>query len=97
MGAAPDEPGGTIVLDDRTIVFVPLGDLVDIAKECARLGAEADKLDALVAAQETKLGNEQFVSRAPAAIIEKEREKLGAWRAQAEALRAKRTALGCTD
>ena len=97
IGTAPDEPGGTIVLDDRTIVFVPLGDLVDVAKECARLGAEADKLDALVTAQETKLGNEQFVARAPAAIIDKEREKLVAWRAQAEALRAKRTALGCTD
>ncbi len=97
VGAAPDEPGGTMVLDDRTIVFVPLGDLVDLKKECARLGAEADKLDTLVAAQDAKLGNEQFVTRAPAAIIEKEREKLVAWRAQAEALRAKRTALGCTD
>ncbi len=95
VGAAPSEPGGTVVLEDRTTVFVPLGDLVDLAKECARLGAEAEKLDALVAAQESKLGNAQFTDRAPAAVVEKEREKMVTWRAQAEALRAKRGVLGC--
>jgi len=95
LGAAPAEPGGTVVLEDRTTVFVPLGDLVDLAKECARLGGEVEKLDSLVAAQEAKLGNAQFTDRAPAAIVEKEREKLVAWRAQADALRAKRLVLGC--
>ncbi len=95
LGDAPDEAGGTIILEDRTTVTVPLGDLVDLEKECARLGAEADKLDGLVSAQEAKLGNAQFTERAPTAIVEKEREKLTSWRAQAETLRAKRTALGC--
>ncbi|MES2123068.1 MAG: valine--tRNA ligase [Gemmatimonadota bacterium] len=97
VGAAPTEAGGTIVLDDRTTVIVPLGDLVDIEKECARLGGEAGKLEQLVSAQEAKLANENFVSRAPAAIIAKEREKLDAWRAQSATLREKRAALGCTD
>ncbi|HET9133026.1 MAG TPA: class I tRNA ligase family protein, partial [Gemmatimonadales bacterium] len=97
LGPAPSAACGTVVLEDRTAVIVPLGDLVDIEKECARLGAEATKLEQLVAAQVAKLGNESFVARAPAAVVEKEREKLETWRAQAEALRAQRRTLGCAD
>ena len=93
---APSD-AATEILGDGTSVSVPLGDLIDVEKECARLGGEAAKLDQLVAAQETKLGNEQFVSRAPAAVIEKEREKLSSWRSQAESLREKRRALGCAS
>ncbi len=90
-------PGATKVLDDGTKITVPLGELVDMDKECARLGAEATKLDGLVVAQENKLANEQFVSRAPPAVIEKEREKLASWRTQAESLREQRRSLGCAD
>jgi valyl-tRNA synthetase len=97
VGPAPTETGGTIVLEDRTSVIVPLGDLIDLDKECARLGSEASKLEQLVATQEAKLSNEQFVGRAPAAIIQKEREKLEAWRAQALTLREKRRGLGCAN
>ena len=97
VGPAPTETGGTIVLDDRTTVIVPLGDLIDLDKECARLGSEASKLEQLVATREAKLANEQFVARAPAAIIQKEREKLEAWRSQALTLREKRRGLGCAS
>ena len=89
--------GGTVVLADGTVITVPLADLVDLDTECARLGSDATKLDALVAAQEGKLGNAQFVSRAPAAVIEKEREKLVSWRTQAESLRERRRTLGCAN
>jgi valyl-tRNA synthetase len=84
-----------VVLDDQTAIVIPLGDLVDRDKECARLAAEVKQLDELVATQERKLGNEQFVARAPAAVVAKEREKLAGWRAQADALREKRRALEC--
>jgi valyl-tRNA synthetase len=86
----------TSVLADRTTIMIPLGDLVDVAQECARLAAEATRLDGLAAAQETKLANPQFVARAPAAIVDKERDKLAALRAQADALREQRKALGCS-
>ena len=86
----------TSVLADRTTILIPLGDLVDIAQECARLAAESTRLDGLAAAQETKLANPQFVARAPAAIVDKERDKLAALRAQADALREQRKALGCS-
>jgi valyl-tRNA synthetase len=88
---------GSVVLSDGSTIMVALGELVDLDKECARLGSEAANLDKLVAAQEGKLGNEQFVSRAPATVIEKERDKLTSWRTQADALREKRKALGCAS
>jgi valyl-tRNA synthetase len=95
-----DTPPGAMasrVMTDGTHLNIPLGDLVDIDKECARLRAEAAKLDNLVASQEGKLGNESFVARAPAAVVEKEREKLAGWKAQADSLREKRRALACGD
>jgi valyl-tRNA synthetase len=95
IGAAPTDASGSVVLEDRTMVVVPLGDLIDLDKECARLGGEVARLDERLAAQERKLANAQFVTRAAPAVVEKEREKLAAWRAQAEALRNKRRALGC--
>ncbi len=95
IGNAPTAASGSVVLEDRTTVVVPLGDLIDIAKECARLGSEVARIDERLAAQERKLANAQFVSRAAPAVVAKEREKLAAWRAQADALRTKRRALGC--
>jgi valyl-tRNA synthetase len=93
----PLPASGSVVLRDGSTPMVALGDLVDLDKECARLGSEAAKLDDLVMAQDRKLGNEQFVSRAPAEVIDKEREKLASWRTQAAALREKRRTLGCAS
>ncbi len=93
-----DVPAGArVVLADGTIVVVPLGDLVDIARECTRLRRELDDLDRLIAAQEGKLANAQFVSRAPAVVVEKERDKLIAWQAQRAALHDQQRTLGCRD
>lgn len=89
--------GATVVLDDGTAVIVPLGDLVNVEKECTRLGAEADKLAGLIRGLEGKLANAQFVERAPAAIVAAEREKLATWQNQFTALRDKRRAFGCPD
>ncbi|MGE0555174.1 MAG: valine--tRNA ligase [Gemmatimonadales bacterium] len=83
------------VLSDGTSVGVPLGDLVDVERECARLRDEATRLDSALAAQEKKLANEQFVSRAPATVVAREREKLAAWQEQIAALRQKSRQLGC--
>jgi valyl-tRNA synthetase len=85
----------TAVLSDGSSVSVPLGDLVDRNKECARLKSETDRLSGAIQAQETKLGNEQFVTRAPANVVAKEREKLAAWRDQLAVLADKRARFGC--
>ncbi len=94
-GTPDDKGGANAVLTDGTGVTVPLGDLVDLAKECGRLRQEAERLIALVAAQEKKLANDQFVARAPAEIVQRERDKLAAWRDQVSVLDGKRQRLGC--
>jgi valyl-tRNA synthetase len=96
-GGEPADPkaAATTVLPDGTSVSVPLGDLVDVEKECARLRSEVDRLDGAIRGQEAKLDNQQFVSKAPATVVEREREKLAAWREQASVLVDKRRRLGC--
>ena len=95
LGEATERIGGHAVLPDGTTVFVPLGDAIDVVRECGRLGAEADRLAALLTSQQKKLANEQFVARAPADVVAREREKLAAWGEQREVLVRKRTLLGC--
>jgi valyl-tRNA synthetase len=95
FGESGERVGGHAVLSDGTSVFVPLGDAIDVGRECNRLGAEVERLLGLIGAQEKKLGNAQFTSRAPAAVVEREREKLASWREQHEVLARKRALLGC--
>jgi len=89
------EATANAVLEGGATVSIPLGDLVDIDRECARLKAESDRLAGAIRGQEGKLGNEQFVTRAPAPVVEREREKLAAWREQAGSLAERRRMLGC--
>jgi valyl-tRNA synthetase len=88
--------GGHAVLSNGTAVFVPLGEAIDVRRECGRLGSEVDRLIRLVQSQEKKLGNEQFVSRAPSEVVERERQKLTTWKEQCEVLVKKRELLGCS-
>ena len=77
-------------------MIVPLGEAIDIGRECGRLGSEVDRLGRMVESQERKLGNEQFVSRAPGDVVERERQKLTAWKEQSQVLLKKRELLGCS-
>jgi valyl-tRNA synthetase len=95
LSESTERVGGHAVLPDGTAVFVPLGDAIDVGRECGRLGAEAERLAGLVASQEKKLGNQQFVARAPADVVAREREKLAAWSEQRQVLMRKRELLGC--
>ncbi|NLH96152.1 MAG: valine--tRNA ligase, partial [Clostridiaceae bacterium] len=56
-------------------IFVPLEDLVDIAKELERLGKEKENLEKELERVNSKLSNEGFVSKAPAKVVEEERAK----------------------
>ena len=46
LGESAERVGGHAVLPDGTAVFVPLGDAIDVGRECGRLGAEAERLAA---------------------------------------------------
>lgn len=65
-------------------VLVPMAGLIDKDTELARLAKEIDKQDKFIGGIEKKLGNEGFISKAPAEVVDKERAKL----AEAQAHRA---------
>jgi valyl-tRNA synthetase len=95
LGETGDPVGAHAVLSDGTAVFVPLGDAIDVRKECSRLADEVARLSKLVAGQRAKLANEQFVAKAPPAVVERERQKLASWEEQEGVLTKKRELLGC--
>ena len=64
------------IVTDSATVFLPLSDIIDYEKEKARLAAELEKLDGEITRAKAKLANESFVSRAPAAVVAGERDKL---------------------
>lgn len=61
---------------DRAQALLPLADLIDFEKEIERLEKEKEKLQGELRRLQGKLSNEGFVSKAPAKIVEEEREKL---------------------
>jgi valyl-tRNA synthetase len=59
----------------EAVAALPLGDVIDFAKERARLEKDLKKAQDEVARIDAKLSNEQFVSRAPEDVIAELREK----------------------
>ena len=75
---ANDEEGpasATAVIGDLS-VLIPMAGLIDKEAELARLSKAIEKLTKDVARTQSKLSNENFVSKAPEAVIDKEKEKL---------------------
>ena len=66
---------------------IPLGDVIDFAKERARLEKELAKAQSEIAKIDAKLNNTDFVARAPEEIIDEQKER----RAEAAALSARLT------
>ena len=64
----------SVVVND-CVVYMPFAELVDIDKEIERLTKERDKLVKEVERVDKKLANQGFVSKAPAKVIEEEKEK----------------------
>ncbi len=56
-------------------LYIPMGQLVDVAKELERIARELEKARKNLAGLEAKLSNEKFVSRAPEAVVNAEKEK----------------------
>ena len=58
------------------VIYMPFAELVDIEKEVERLKKEEERLTKELARVNGMLGNERFVSKAPASKIEEEKAKL---------------------
>ena len=56
-------------------LYIPMGQLVDVAKELERLDKELEKANKNLIVIEGKLSNENFTARAPEAVVNAEREK----------------------
>jgi len=79
-------PAGAIqIVVGTDIVGLELGGVIDLAAERSRLAKEMAKCDADIARVEQKLGNADFLKRAPEDVVEGEREK----REEAQARKAK--------
>ncbi|HEY0972845.1 MAG TPA: valine--tRNA ligase [Gemmatimonadales bacterium] len=87
--AAPGEAAAHVVLPGGASAAVPLAGLVDVEKECARLRSELTQLEKQLAALEGRLSNDGFVSRAPAQVVEAERQKARDWSVRRDQLREK--------
>ena len=72
--ATPPESATALVGELR--LLIPLAGLIDKDAELARLDKELQKLTKEIARLEGKLGNANFVDRAPEAVVAKERKKL---------------------
>ncbi|MCL2495608.1 MAG: valine--tRNA ligase [Oscillospiraceae bacterium] len=68
-------------------IWIPLGDLVDIAAEKARLEKELALIEKQLSGVTAKLNNESFTGKAPANVIEGARENARALTEKRDALR----------
>ena len=66
--------------------YIPLGDKIDKEEELKKLNAELDYTRGFLASVEKKLSNERFVSGAPAAVVDREKQKLADAKMKIEAL-----------
>jgi valyl-tRNA synthetase len=78
-GQSPSAGAAHAVLADGTELIVPLGGIVDLKKECAKLRSELDQLDKQLDSLSKRLENEGFTSRAPAHVVDSERKKKDEW------------------
>ena len=76
LDAEPENLDGMVTITTADAkLYIPMGQLVDIAKELARIGKELADARKFLASTEAKLANEKFVSRAPEAVVDAERQK----------------------
>jgi valyl-tRNA synthetase len=85
--------GAHAVLKSGVELFVPLEGVIDLDRERSRLREEIGKLEGLHAGTSKKLDNAAFVARAPAEVVQKERDRLAQLEEQRSKLGVKLAAL----
>jgi len=70
-------PASATALVGKMEILIPLEGLIDKQAELDRLDKEIAKLDKVIKQSSGKLSNESYVAKAPAEVVQKERDKLG--------------------
>ena len=92
--AEAETPAGAIsTVFGESTVALKIADLIDVAEAKARLEKEIKALEKDVTGLEKKLGNPNFVERAPAEVVEENRERLAEAKIRTGKLTAARAAL----
>jgi len=92
---APENAEGMVsVVTDNARMFMPMAELVDLEKERERIQKELANAEKQLAGQIAKLSNQNFVTRAPEAVVNVEREKKAKLEALIENLKISLEQLG---
>lgn len=86
-------PASATALVGEMEILIPMAGLIDTNAELARIGKALDKVEKDFARTQGKLSNQNFVSKAPAAVIEKEQAKLEDYKIQIEKLLEQKTTI----
>ena len=71
---------------DNATIFVSLEGIIDFSQEAARLEKEIGKVDSELTVLNKKLGNEDFLSKAPEAVVNKVKNQHQSYSEKREAL-----------
>ncbi len=74
FASRPDKAATAVVRDIE--IILPLAEMVDIEEEIARLKKDKKEVQSEIERAQGKLDNEDFVNKAPAEIVQEERDKL---------------------
>ncbi|MBR4622067.1 MAG: valine--tRNA ligase [Ruminococcus sp.] len=69
-------PDAVTAVTDSARIFIPLSDIVDVEKELARLAKDKAAVQKDIDFLSSKLGNQGFISKAPAQLIDAQKAKL---------------------
>ncbi len=76
IGSGFDMPSAVQVITDSARIFIPMDELIDKEKELARLNKEKASCQKDIDFVQNKLNNPGFVAKAPAHLVENERQRL---------------------
>jgi valyl-tRNA synthetase len=91
---APPEDGHTRIVAGTVEAFISLEGVIDVDAERARLRKELGDVEAKLGRSLGKLGNDEFLAKAPQAVVEKERARVDDLEAVASKLTAQLEELG---
>ena len=90
----PTTASATTVLASGAELVIPLAGMVDLDKEREKMSRELAELDKQLAGLRGRLANEGFTSRAPAAVVDAERQKEREWTQRREQMASTLAAMG---